>query len=163
MDGEVFVHMISYADALSLKLLDQAQCDHSHTHWLGNDGAVVAGVEINSDGAVTALLDLQILPSGRAAHPRPGTRPHARSDVCHLYQVQAPGQTRGTSMLAPVVLRTNDLDQFTDAQLMRQKLGAMLCGFVTDSDQTLLQDATARAVNINLAPASCKSCGREKQ
>ena len=127
VDGEVFVHMISDGDVLTLKLLDQAQCDHSYSHWLGNDGAVVAGVEINSRRHGHRILDLQILPARRSAHSRFGAGPHARERCLPpIIKCRRPAKRAAHRCSAPVVLRTNDLDQFTDAQLMRQKLGAML-------------------------------------
>jgi lambda family phage portal protein len=43
-----------------------------------------------------------------------------------------PGQVRGLSWFAPVLLRLRDLDETSDAQIMRQKVGAMLAGIVFD-------------------------------
>jgi lambda family phage portal protein len=44
------------------------------------------------------------------------------------------------SRLASVLLRLRELDSLTDGQLVRLKIGALLAGFVTDADGTLLQD-----------------------
>jgi lambda family phage portal protein len=40
-----------------------------------------------------------------------------------------------------VLLRLRELDALTDAQLVRQKIGALLAGFVTDADGTSLEGA----------------------
>src|SRR3954454_3101291 len=54
------------------------------------------------------------------------------SDVVHVFRPDYPGQQRGVSWFAPVVLRLHNYDASTDAQLVRQKVAALLCGFVTN-------------------------------
>lgn len=55
-------------------------------------------------------------------------------DVIHMFRPELPGQVRGVSWFAPIMLRLADLDQWRDAQLVRQKVAAMLAGFVTSAD-----------------------------
>src|SRR5690606_32149156 len=57
-------------------------------------------------------------------------------DVIHLFRPETPGQVRGVSWFAPVILRLADLDQWRDAQLVRQKVAAMLTAFVTTMNGT---------------------------
>ncbi len=57
-------------------------------------------------------------------------------DVIHLFRLETPGQVRGISWFAPVLLRLADLDSWRDAQLVRQKIAAMLTAFVTTLDGT---------------------------
>lgn len=54
------------------------------------------------------------------------------SEVLHVFRVDRPGQARGVSWLAPVIVRMKDLDDFEDAQLMRQKVAACFTVFVRD-------------------------------
>lgn len=56
--------------------------------------------------------------------------------MIHLFRPETPGQVRGISWFAPVLLRLADLDQWSDAQLVRQKIAALLTGFVTDVEGT---------------------------
>jgi capsid protein len=56
--------------------------------------------------------------------------------VVHLFRPEVPGQVRGVSWFAPVMLRLGDLDSWRDAQLVRQKVAAMLTAFVTTTDGT---------------------------
>jgi lambda family phage portal protein len=44
------------------------------------------------------------------------------------------------SRLASVLRRLRELDSLTDGQLVRLKIGALLAGFITDADGTLLQE-----------------------
>src|SRR5699024_9688155 len=56
-------------------------------------------------------------------------------DVIHLFRVLRPGQVRGISDLAPVIIKIRDWDSFEDAQLVRQQIAACYTAFVrTPSD-----------------------------
>lgn len=56
------------------------------------------------------------------------------ADVAHIYRVDRPGQVRGISWLAPILLRLRDLDDFKDAHLMRQKIAACFAAFIKTND-----------------------------
>jgi lambda family phage portal protein len=62
----------------------------------------------------------------------PKTKRIPASDIIHLYRKDRASQIRGTSWLAPVLLRMKDLDDFEDAELLRQKLAACFVGFYRD-------------------------------
>jgi lambda family phage portal protein len=53
-------------------------------------------------------------------------------DMLHIYEILEPGQVRGLSAFASVLLRLSTLDKAEDAQLVRQMVAAMLMGFVVD-------------------------------
>lgn len=53
-------------------------------------------------------------------------------DVRHLFRTDRPGQTRGVTWIAPVMIRVKDLDDYEDAELMRQKIAACFAAFVKD-------------------------------
>lgn len=55
-------------------------------------------------------------------------------DILHIYRQDRPGQMRGVTWFAPVALRLQDLGDFEDAQLMRQKIAACFAAFRTPSD-----------------------------
>ena len=50
--------------------------------------------------------------------------------VLHIYRPLLPGATRGQSWLGPVLIALNELASYLEAALVRQKVGAVLCGFV---------------------------------
>jgi capsid protein len=62
------------------------------------------------------------------------------TDVLHLFRPDAAGQTRGMSRLASVLLRLRKLDALMDGQLVRLKIGALLAGFITETDDQLMQE-----------------------
>lgn len=56
------------------------------------------------------------------------------SEIIHVYRMDRPGQMRGVSWIAPVALRLQDLGDYQDAQLMRQKIAACFAAFIKSSD-----------------------------
>lgn len=52
-------------------------------------------------------------------------------DILHVYKPLRPGQTRGMTDFAAVILRLRALDDYDDAEVMRKKIAACLAAFVT--------------------------------
>jgi capsid protein len=57
-------------------------------------------------------------------------------DIAHLFVARTPGQVRGTSWLAPVATRLEQLDRVEDALAERVNVSALFGGFVTDPSGT---------------------------
>lgn len=55
-------------------------------------------------------------------------------EICHMYRIDRPGQVRGVTWFAPVMIRIKDFDEYEDAQLMRQKVAACFSVFVHDAE-----------------------------
>jgi lambda family phage portal protein len=118
---------------LAVQVIDPAQVDAQHHSDLGDGVRVRAGIEIDAAGRRRAYH----------IHRDPPGEPYATTydrvrvpadDIVHVFEAAAPGQLRGLSWLAPVLLRLHDLDQYEDAQLVRQKVSALLTGLLTDPD-----------------------------
>jgi len=54
--------------------------------------------------------------------------------ILHVYKQSRPGQVRGPSWFAPVLLRFKDFDEYEDATLMKQKIAACLAVITSDVD-----------------------------
>jgi lambda family phage portal protein len=54
--------------------------------------------------------------------------------VRHIYRQDRPGQVRGVSWFAPILLRFKDLDEYEDATLLKQKVAACLAVIKTSPD-----------------------------
>jgi lambda family phage portal protein len=52
------------------------------------------------------------------------------ADVMHLAHRKRPGAIRGEPWLVRALIKLHDLDEYDDAQLVRQKISAMFAGFV---------------------------------
>lgn len=67
-------------------------------------------------------------------------------DVLHIYRVDRPGQARGVPWGSPAFMTLTDLQEYEEAELVRQKIAACFAVFFTDEGgQTKLADAAATA------------------
>jgi lambda family phage portal protein len=65
-------------------------------------------------------------------------------DIIHLFRRDRPGQERGVTWLAPIIIRSRELDIYEDAYLNRQKIANLFSGFVsTDNPDDAEQEFTA--------------------
>lgn len=55
----------------------------------------------------------------------------AASEMKHLFEPLRPGQLRGVSMLAPVLARLRNIENYDDATLTRQQLANLVVAFIT--------------------------------
>lgn len=117
---------------LQLELLDPTQIPTSLSQELGEDRRIVAGIEFDALGRRAAYhvyrrrLGDFMGPAGLE------TSRVAAADMIHLFEQLVPGQVRGVSRLASVLLRHQELDSFEDATLVRQKVAALFAGFMND-------------------------------
>ena len=56
------------------------------------------------------------------------------TEIIHCYRTDRPGQERGVSWLAPVMIRLRELDIYEDAYLNRQKLANLFAAFIYTDD-----------------------------
>jgi lambda family phage portal protein len=134
VDGESFALLLNGDSGFSIRLIDAEQVDASLNRVI-NDGRIVQGVEFNNQGRRVAYWILPERPGMPFAVVQQAVRVPAE-DIVHLFRPETPGQVRGISWFAPVILRLADFDSWRDAQLVRQKIAAMLAGFVTSVDGT---------------------------
>lgn len=130
VDGEAFFVAEARDGETVWRQIPSEFVDESDTREL-SDGYVVAGIEFSSNGTRRAY---HIRPQ-RPTDLYPVTAESIRvpaEDVLHIYRQLGPGQVRGISQLAPILLTVNELDQALDAMLVGLKTSAMFAGFVTD-------------------------------
>jgi lambda family phage portal protein len=111
---------------LSLRLLTPDFLDGSRT-----DTSTRAGIEFDSSGRRSAYWFHVVHP--QTATPERSVRVPAE-DVIHLFRQLQPGQQRGVSWLAPVLLNLKELDEYMGASLTKQKTAALFCGAVTSPE-----------------------------
>jgi lambda family phage portal protein len=116
-----------------VRLLDAAMIDLALTRDLGDGRRIVGGVELDARGRRAAYHVLPHRPGELFTVNFPPVRVPA-ADMAHLFVPLVPGQVRGVSWLAPVLLRLHELDQTEDAQIVRQKVGALFAGFLYDQE-----------------------------
>ncbi len=99
------------------------------TRDIAGGACIVNGVEMDAQGRRVAY---HIFPHTGAFAP---VRVDA-AEIIHVFKPLLPGQTRGVSWFAPVLLRARELDQLCDALLVGAKVGAMFAGVVTDMNSS---------------------------
>ena len=100
-----------------------------------NGGVIVQGVEFNPIGQRVAYWLHRTHP-GSTMFPAAVSARIPASEVLHIWHGGRPGQVRGISWFAPVLLRLKDLDDYEDAALLKQKVAACLAVVMTDAEGT---------------------------
>lgn len=159
--GESFVRLVpgdGPAVPFRLQVRDPAQIDANSHADRGNGIRVRAGIEFDAHGRRTAYHVLPDPPGEPFATSLQPVRVDA-ADVCHIYEPLAPGQVRGISWLAPVLLKLRDLDAYSDAQLLRQKIGALHAALLYSPDGSAgpyAGEQTGSALESGLEPGTIK-------
>jgi lambda family phage portal protein len=106
------------------------------TQWQGMPpgNEIVQGIERNRSGERVACWVYKKHPDGK----QPGGQPNplevvrvAARDMSHVFEPRRPGQMRGVSMLAPVLIRLRNAMDLEDVVLDRQKLANLFTMFIT--------------------------------
>lgn len=110
--------------------LDSAKDSLSAPHA---GGRIVQGVEFDGIGRRRSYWLFPEHPgslygAGMASQSVPA------ESVTHVFHATRPGQVRGPSWFAPVLLRAKDFDEYEDATLMKQKIAACLAVITSDPD-----------------------------
>nr|WP_299438925.1 phage portal protein [uncultured Rhodospira sp.] len=136
--GESFCHIFHDPAApglMRLRLIHPDQVPYEFP-LIGPAARVRAGVELDDLGRVAAYHVLPRRPDDpRAPFDKAFTPIRIPADdVAHLFHAMEPGQLRGLSWFAPVLLKLHDLDQHADAALVRAKVSALVMGALTDAE-----------------------------
>lgn len=129
VDGEAF----ALIEPEGLRLIPAEMVDESLTRETRDGGYIVAGVEHDQRGRRVAYHIQPARPTEVFTTAAEPIRVPA-DEVLHLFRPLGPGQVRGVSWLAPVLLTINELDQLQDAMLVGQKISAMHAGFIVDQN-----------------------------
>lgn len=141
-----------------LQVLEPDYIDTSRDTLAGTSGArVFEGIEYDAIGRRTAYYLFDENPNGSRSFRRVESRRVPASEVIHVYRQDRPGQMRGVSWFAPVALTMQDLRDYFDAQLMRQKIAACFAAFRIVPDAN--GDAVDSSVPSSLAPGAVFTLG----
>lgn len=93
---------------------------------------IVAGAELDDAGRAIAFHVHPSRPDALQATYAPPVRIPA-ADMLHVFDPKGPGQVRGVSALAPVLLALSELDGLEDALLTQTKIAALLSVILTNT------------------------------
>jgi lambda family phage portal protein len=146
---------------MQLQVLEADFLDTSKSGSTLNGGQIVQGVEFDPIGTRVAYWLYPTHPGASLTTGGTMFGPSRRvpaSEVCHVYWSRRPGQVRGPSWLAPVILRMKEFDEYEDASLVKQKVAACLAAIATDVDGTSkplgTADDTATPATDTLSPGA---------
>ncbi len=96
-----------------------------------NGNIVIQGVQFDKKGRRVGYMMYNQHPGDMQSWKSGLTSDIVSADeIIHVFRVERPGQVRGIAWGAPVIIRLRDYDEYEDAQLMRQKIAALLSAFV---------------------------------
>lgn len=103
---------------------------------LDGGNVIVQGIEYDRIGRRVAyyLYDQHpgdVITSVRGSYT---SRRVPAEEILHVYRCERAGQVRGVPWAAPIMIRLRDLDDYEDAQLLRQKIAACFAAFVHDAE-----------------------------
>lgn len=136
--GEVLVRKRFDANnkfPLQYQVLESDFLDTTLTIPAKNGGQIIQGIEFDKQGKRVAYHLWESHPGGQDQDffiPSLKSNRVPAEEVMHIFRMDRPGQARGVPWLAPVIVRLKDLDDYEDAQLMRQKIAACFTAFVRD-------------------------------
>jgi lambda family phage portal protein len=119
---------------LQLQVLDPDFLDTSKDTMggAGPSNRIIQGVEFDAIGRRVAYW---LFPEHPGSSLATNASVRVPADlVLHVFKPLRPGQVRGPSWFAPVLLRFKDFDEFEDATLMKQKIAACLAVITSDVD-----------------------------
>ncbi len=99
----------------------------------------VSGVELDDDGRAKGYWIHPGRPDGVNSQYAPPVFVDA-ADALHIFRASGPGQVRGVSALAPVLLTLNELDGTEDALILQTKIAAMLSVILTNEGEMSADD-----------------------
>ena len=121
---------------LQLQVLEPDYLDTTRDSLGGLQGGrrIVQGVEYDAIGRRVAYWLFREHPG--SMFPTTESVRVPAENVLHIFKQGRPGQVRGVSWFADVLLKFKDLDEFEDATLMKQKIAACLAVITSDVDGT---------------------------
>lgn len=119
--------------SLQLQILEPDFLDRSKTGAMMDNGEYTFhGIQFDKNGKRIAywIFDRHPLDFKVESHPVPA------EDIQHVFDVEDPGQVDGLPFNSSVILSMKDFDEYTDAQLTRQKIAACFAVFVTSDGES---------------------------
>ena len=104
---------------------------------LPNGGYIQRGIEYDAIGRRVAYYLYKAHPGATGRFYSTFSSGYSRvpaDSVIHIFRTDRPGQERGVSWLAPVMIRLRELDIYEDAYLNRQKLANLFAAFIYTDD-----------------------------
>jgi len=137
--GEVLIRRVfvqGQAIPIQLQILEPDHLDSSKNGVTAQSGIASQGVQYDLQGRITGYWIFPTHP-GDSSSVTGGSLKSifvSAQDLRHIYRVDRPGQSRGVPWAAGVIIRMQDLDEYMDATVVKQKVSAAWAAFVKEPD-----------------------------
>jgi lambda family phage portal protein len=160
--GECFVRKFVQPQSdgtfpLKLQVLESDFLATYQSYKANNGNPIIQGIEIDKDTQRRIAYHMfKMHPGNQDSFNMTGQGLQViripAEEILHVYRADRPGQMRGIPWLTSVMMRLRDLDDFEDAQLMRQKIAACFSVFVYDGQMIDDTQTTQTELGSNLEP-----------
>ncbi len=122
---------------LQIQLFEGDHLDESYSTIAENGNNIRMGIEFNKINRRTAYWLYRDHPGENFLHADTTTKYRIpAAEIMHVFRPLRAGQIRGRPWLAPVIVAMHDIDQCSDAELVRRKTTAMFGGFITQNNMS---------------------------
>lgn len=139
-----------------MQVLEPDFLDHTLDGPLPNGNIAIQGIEFTPAGRIVAYHLYRDHPGTQTPHATPVMAERVdASEIIHVYRVDRPGQVRGVTWFAPVMMRLRDFGDFVDATLVRQRTATCFTAFVTSGEpdvRVIETDGADGATSTNEKP-----------
>lgn len=121
---------------VSMQVIEPDFIDTMKHGTTASGGEIDRGIEYDAEGRKVAFWLYDRHP-GDVAQFRSrafGSERVPASEVVYLYNKLRPGQDRGMPLLAPAIMRLQDLRGYLDAELVRKRIASCMAGFIRSPD-----------------------------
>ena len=120
---------------LQLQLLEPDFIDTNKNEVLKNKGWIQNGIEFSPIGERVAYWLFNQHPGENIINTTIKSSRVSAGDVIAFFDKTRPGQMRGVPILAPVMMTSNDLNDYMEATLVRKTAEACISAFVETDDE----------------------------
>lgn len=117
---------------LQLQVLEGDFIDTTKHGPLQDGGFIFYGIEFNKESKIVAYWLYDSHPGDSFGLFNFTSTRYGKDDIIHIFIKERPGQQRGVPMMHASMLRIEDLEEYEDAELVRQKIAACFTLFVTE-------------------------------
>ncbi len=125
---------------LAVEILEIDHLDSTVQSAGGNE--VIDGIEYNESGVVVAYHIFERHPGSISRKLTLKSNRVPAEDVLHIRRIDRPGQMRGVPWLAPVMVTLSEMRDYQEAQILKQKISALLAGVVESGDDGVPEGAS---------------------
>ena len=139
--GEILVRLIprrpedGLSVPLQIQLLEADHLDVAYSTIWENGNEIRMGIEIDAEGKRVAYHLWPEHP-GEAFITNHNIAQRIRvpaAEILHIFRPLRAGQMRGRPWFSSIIVKIHELDQYSDAELVRKKGAAMFGGFITEA------------------------------